>query len=173
MNISGKMILNSAEGILRERKGASNTRHKADISVNKEGTLRKTEGVKQDLLQVRLLNLQASMNRIQSEYSREQSRYSYLKNHPGEIQEKLQFSGKALFPELGAGKIDFDSLKKSVSNRLQDLGRNLKSVQVEMENLFALNFNTLPIPGIDAEKLLQAPALRAIDPSRVAKLTRD
>src|SRR5690606_9738387 len=108
----------------------------------------RSQSLSQDTLHARLLDLQANLNRIQNDYSREQARQSYLKL-PEQIHTGLLFSDKPLFPELEAGST-LGEVQTLVDGRLSELARSLKSVQVEMENMYALNFDGLPREGLNA-----------------------
>ncbi|MBI3394462.1 MAG: hypothetical protein HY042_01365 [Spirochaetia bacterium] len=82
----------------------------------------------------------------------------------------LTYEGTALFPE-GEATSDMAGMTQRVGTNLESLERSLKAVQVEMENLYALNFQGLP-DAIDPKSLADASSVRALNPSRVAKLTR-
>lgn len=172
MQISGKMLLNSAEGILRERRDENRGGQDSGVGKSESSATLKPDGLNPDTIQVRLLNLQASLSGIQNEYSREQARHSYLSRTPEAINSSLRFNDSPLFPELETG-ISLREIEERVVSRLQELDRALKAVQVEMENLYALNFNALPQPGIEPGDLAKNQPVRALDPTRVARLTRE
>lgn len=172
MQISGKMLLNSAEGILRERRDESRGGKGSGVGESDTTSSIKPEGINPDTIHVRLLNLQASLSGIQNEYSREQARHSYLSRTPEAINSSLRFNEDPLFPELETG-ISMKEIEERVASRLQELDRSLKAVQVEMENLYALNFNALPQPGLEPGELVKNQPVKALDPTRVARLTRD
>jgi len=172
MQISGKMLLNSAESILRDRREEARGRETGSARGNETDTDGRIDALQQGILESRLLKLQASLGNIQNDYSREQARFTYLTAHPEQMSQSLQFNNEPLFPELKDG-VDPDVLRTKVSDRLTGLVRALKSIQVEMENLYALNFNSMPSANTNAETLISARALKTLDPSRVARLTRD
>jgi hypothetical protein len=171
MQVSGKLLLNSAENILKERHkeqrpaGAGT----GDGKVARTGA---TEGLNQTALESRLLKLQANLSTIQHQYSREQARQTYLAETPEQIGPELKFGDEPLFPEFQSN-INLEGLQKDVSGSLEKLIRSLKSVQVEMENLYALNFDAPPDARTDAARLMEQGGLRNLDPARVAHLTRN
>ena len=174
MQISGKSLLNSAEGILKDRQndtgGATTT--PADSKATQDNA--RTHRLSQGALEARLLNLQATLNKTQHDYSREQARHTYLTKHQDQVHKDLTFDDEPLFPELDSDNpMDMDLLKTKVFDNLNGLTRSLKSVQIEMENLFALNFQSPPSAGLDAAALLSSGAIKNLDPARVAKLTRE
>ncbi len=173
MQISGKMLLNSAENILRDRKGEAAHRPPPSGAENRKPDQGSLGGINQGVLQSRLLKLQASLRDIQHDYSREQARQAYVNQTPDKISPSLHFDGEPLFPELETDAMALTELRERITDRMRHLNRNLKGVQVEMENLYALNVSNPPgkIPG--AVETLEAGALRDLDPGRVARLTRD
>lgn len=171
MEITGKTLLNQAESILKDRRqdsrGAGGVR-------GSDGSIGRTSGrsdVSQTSMESRLLNLQSSLNQIQHDYSREQTRHTYLNNYPDRITSELRFGEEPLFPELLKDKADPSELQRKVSHNMDQLMRALKGVQVEMENLYALNFDAPPTPIKDAATLLSNKGIKELDPSRVARLT--
>ena len=82
-----------------------------------------------------------------------------------EGRENLQFDGAPLFPEKDTG-----DLRGKITDRLDVLGKQLKSLQVEMENMVALGFK--PEEYKIDPKLAHDTSMRPIDPDRVARLTR-
>ncbi len=174
MQISGKALLNSAENIIKERR-QENQRSAGDgVGVGaKAGSTNSAEGLSQSSLESRLLKLQADLSGVQREYSREQSRSEYLNRNPEQISAALRFGEEPLFPELQDGqKPNLDALSKATADRMEHLMRSLKSVQVEMENLYALNFNGPSADSVDAARLLEQGGVKQLDPARVAHLTR-
>ncbi len=122
-----------------------------------------------------ILKLQNQLRDLQASYTREQIRLDYLKNKHEEIHEDLKYEASFLFPEYKNG-IDKEALTKDVSVQMQKLLHSLKSVQVEMENLYALNFQSYnPSAIIQDVALMQSNTslhAKELDPERVAKLTR-
>ena len=176
MQVSGKLLLNSAENILKERH--KDQRPAGTGAGDAAASRTKAEGLNQSALESRLLKLQANLSTIQHQYSREQARSTYLNQNPDQIGPELKFGDEALFPEIQAGanpKPNLEGLQKDVSGALEKLIRSLKSVQVEMENLYALNFDA-PLDSAagpdSAARLMQEGGLRNLEPARVAHLTR-
>ncbi|MBX7057321.1 MAG: hypothetical protein K1X75_04600 [Leptospirales bacterium] len=172
MQINGRSILSSAEGILRDRKQERGP--EASVSGIEAAGPRESglDTLQQGVLESRLLRLQSSLGDIQRDYSREQARFSYLNSNPAEISADLRFGDQPLFPELARG-IDPQTLRPEVQGAMERLIRALKSVQVEMENLNALNFGE-PVAGSrpNAQALVDRGGLKELDPERVARLTR-
>ncbi len=173
MQVSGKVLLNSAENILKERH--KDQRPAGAQAGNAAGSQPAAEGLTQPTLERRLLKLQANLSTIQHQYSREQARQTYLDESPAQINPELRFGDEPLFPELPASPDaeKLAGLRKDVSGTLEKLIRSLKSVQVEMENLYALNFDAPPKAEADAARLLEQGGLKSLDPARVAHLTRN
>ncbi|MCR9144810.1 MAG: hypothetical protein NXI24_21410 [bacterium] len=171
MQVSGKLLLNSAENILKERHKDQRPAgaNAGDAAASRTGA---TEGLNQSTMESRLLKLQANLSTIQHQYSREQARQTYLKESPQQITPELKFGDEPLFPEFQAN-MNLEGLQKDVSGSMEKLIRSLKSVQVEMENLYALNFDAPPEARTDAAALIEQGGLRNLDPARVAHLTRN
>lgn len=172
MQVSGKLLLNSAENILKERHQDKNRPTGAGDSGARAASGTSTDGLSQSPLESRLLKLQANLSTIQHQYTREQARQTYLKDYPDQVGPELKFGEEPLFPEFKTG-MDLEGLKKDVSGQMEQLIRSLKGVQVEMENLYALNFNAPPQTNTDAARLLEQGGLKNLDPARVAHLTRN
>ncbi len=171
MQVSSRVILSSAEGILRDRRGDN---HPATgLSGPSDASARRSPEtlLRQDALNARILDLQAQLNRTQSQYSREQARHAYLTRFSGEISSSLVYDGEPLFPELANGRLP-SGLLPETQERLSVLTRSLKTAQVEMENMLALSFGARVPLAAEASELLRAGGLRDLDPERVAKLTR-
>ena len=131
--------------------------------------------IQQDLgkapaINTQVLRLQASLNAAQKSYSLEQARLSWLENPVGKP-EDMQFDNEKLFPDFPFGE-DIETYKQETTQRIGDLARTLKGLQVEMENIFALNFEAAPEISIDADTLASVKGITSLDPGRVAKLTR-
>lgn len=171
MQISSKHLLNSAEGILKDRRNVQKQTSGESGSSEKAAAARPT-GMTQGMIESRLLSLQDSLRDAQVRYSREQARYSYITQNPGEIDEKLTFQNEVLFPELAQGAKP-QELEPKVAGAMEQLARSLKSIQVEMENLYALNFSALPRSDVDVGALFENKGMRDLDPGRVSRLTRN
>lgn len=171
MQISSKVLLSSAQTIVRDRQKDGRTSDSqvtaADAGTNAAGA----DGLSQSAIEARLLNLQAALATVQRNYSREQARYSYLTELPEQVSSSLLFEGEPLFPEVAAGKNDVQDMKKHVGTALESLVRSLKSIEVEMENLYALNFTDVD-PSVNMHRISEMPPVRQLDPGRVARLTR-
>ncbi|MBE7438427.1 MAG: hypothetical protein HS115_08250 [Spirochaetales bacterium] len=156
MNVTGKMLLSSAETILRGRPQAQQTG-------NPPGPPQATDMVtaQGSAMQNRMHELSSRLKQTQADYTREQMRLSYLKN--GQLDRSIAIQDQPLFlPEEVPGP----ELQDKVEAHLENLLHTLRSVQVEMENLSALNFRSadgIRMTGQD---------YRSIDPARVAQLTR-
>lgn len=172
MQISARILLNSAENILRDRqRDAQNMEQRKTADTTGARPVR-TEGLSKGALESRLLKLQASLSHIQKDYSFEQTRLAYLTEAPQEINAELLFDGEALFPEWREG-INAGEIENRARASLDNLLRNLKRIQVEMENLYALDFPAAPRMKVDAEALSKNNVMTDLNPSRVARLTRD
>ncbi len=171
MEITGKYLLNKAESILKDRKQEARAQKSESSSRTDSAHSSRSESVSQNALQTRLLNLQESLTNVQNDYTREQTRFAYLQEHPDQINSSLRFNDAPLFPELSQ-QTDLESLKQGVGEKVQSLLHTLKSIQVEMENLVALNFNAVPRSVQEARSLTDAQAMMQLDPERVARLTR-
>ncbi|MCB1324145.1 MAG: hypothetical protein H7A21_19810 [Spirochaetales bacterium] len=171
MEISSKTILNSAESILRDRRQEPRTPGGTSGSGRSEAAAQGT-GMQQGALEARVLHLQSNLNRVQAEYSREQARMTYLRDFPDRINADLRFNDEALFPEASPGPIQRGEVERNVKTAMESLVLSLKSIQVEMENLYALNFEQKPIQPADAARLFENHGLKELDPARVARLTR-
>lgn len=169
MQISGKALLNSAESILKDRKGDASNRP-GTASVDGAGAGRPGDRLELGM-ENRLLSLQKSLKELQNHYTREQTRQSYLNQFSSEISPDLKFQGEPLFPELAQGK-GLKDIQTLVAESLNQLTNQLRKTEVEMENLYALGTDSSVAPRIGAQDL-SSQALRDIDPGRVARLTRD
>ena len=169
MQISSKHLLNSAEGILKERK---NVAQESAPQQGAEKAASRAGGMTQGMLESRLLGLQDNLRDAQVQYSREQARFKYITENPDQIDSSLTFQNEALFPELEQGQRPAD-LQQQVAGAMEQLARSLKSMQVEMENLYALNFSALPRTDLSAESLSEQGVMRDLDPGRVSQLTRN
>lgn len=170
MQVSGKTLLNSAESILRDRN--RDPKGQTSIGASEASKLENTESMSTSGMEARILKLQEALKSVQNDYSREQTRYSFLSEKPSSIQNELEYNGQPLFPELHEGKSITD-LQGQVGSRMNELVISLKSIQVEMENLYALHFTSEPnVNGVNVESLLKSNPMKDISPDRVAKLTR-
>lgn len=170
MQITGKALLNSAENILKDRKG-DNTSRSSHAGVEGTTSSRSGDRLELDGMENRLLSLHKNLNELQNRYTREQTRQSYLNQYSSEITPELRFQGEPLFPELNQGKTLKD-IQTLVAESLNQLTSQLRKTEVQMENLYALNVDSQTAPRIGAEEL-NSQALKTIDPGRVARLTRD
>ena len=170
MQITGKALLNSAESILKDRKGDASSRTQRSDVADASGA-RPGDRLELDGMENRLLSLQKSLGELQNQYTREQTRQSYLNQYASEVNPELLFQGEPLFPELSQGKTLKD-IQTLVAESLNQLTNRLRKTEVEMENLYVLNVDSSVAPRIGAEDL-NSQALKNIDPGRVARLTRD
>ncbi|MCE9598191.1 MAG: hypothetical protein K8S54_09515 [Spirochaetia bacterium] len=162
MQISGKHLLSSAETLLREkREERSQSRPESGSQAREAASF-----VQPAALHGRLMQIQGSLAGMQNEYSREQARLAFLAEPDSIAVEKPVFDGKALFPET-----DLTGLKDKVQSRMEVLNKNLRTLQVEMENLVALGAPTHD-SDLDARALLSRGGLNHVDPDRVSRLTR-
>jgi hypothetical protein len=156
MQITGKNLLSSAESLLRDR------REKPLRSASPEAPRTESGSIQAGAMQARLVHLQGRLSGEQHEFSREQARLAFLDSPDGELQ-NLLFDGKPLFPEGSTA-----GLRQKVMERLEGLERNLRTMQVEMENMAALG--VLPTSEFNPEDLNRA--MGHLDPKRVSRLTR-
>lgn len=171
MEITGKYLLNQAENILKDRKHESRTSRSTGSSDQRTNPVAGTDRFDQGVLESRMLQLQSSIRDIQNAYSREQTRNTYLTDYPDEITQDLTFNNEPLFPELKQ-KMPLESLRDSVKERLSQLSRDLKGVQVEMENVLALNYNVASVDKVESKNIDGNVSFNPLDPDRVAHLTR-
>ena len=179
MQVNEKALLDSAEKILNKRrfheeKAQGKLQKPSETSLRKgeKGlTLQKSPPLNTKLNTARILKLEAELKSLQENYSREQVRESFLLNKTKEIHEKLKYKGSPLFPEYKPG-MDTKHLTKEVSYKLKKLVHSLKSVQVEMENLYALNFKKIHSKEANIKELDFSLLVKKLDPQRVAHLTK-
>jgi hypothetical protein len=170
MQITGKLLLNSAEGILKDRKQEQTEIKDTKASQNAlKSTARSS--LKQTTVESRLLDLQSVISELQKSYSREHARMSYLKESPSEINGDLKFDGKPLFPEFGS---DFNPEKTAlrVTDQMKHLMQSMRKIQVEMENIHALKFASSEPSDLNTAFQVNSDALKELNPERVARLTR-
>lgn len=167
MQISGKVLLNQAETIVRDRK---NERQAASNEAPASADSGRQAGTIAGSFASRILNLQSSLAELQSRYSREQARMSYVENQPESITSGLQYEGSALFSdsELNAG---ITGLKEEISKSMGNLTDQLRKTEVEMENHYALGFAAPENISLTADQITGV-ASNDLDPQRVARLTR-
>ncbi len=170
MQISGKILLNSAENILKDREQGERRPYTVAKEEKREGGS-SSEVTTTGVLEARLLKLQSDLKGLQSNYSREQVRYDYLQNRPSEINEYLTYEKQPLFPEYGQG-MERETLKNEVAENMKRLIESLKSIQVELENLYALNFESPQGTAANLSSLVNGNSIKELDPERVAQLTR-
>lgn len=172
MQISSKVLLNSAQTIVRDRQKDPRSTDALIAPAEQGANASGTDGLSQSAIEARLLNLQAALATVQRNYSREQARFSYLNEIPEQVSSSLMFEGEPLFPEVAQGRAgDVHDMKKHVGTALESLVRSLKSIEVEMENLYALNFADVD-PSVNMHRISEMPPVRQLDPGRVARLTR-
>ncbi len=173
MQIDGKFLLGVAESIARQRRhsesGAESTHSEGKVVSVPEEKL-----VRTGVTESRLLQLQSKLREFQKSYSREQAREYILRNRPEDISKGLNYNQQPLFPEYRKG-IDIASLTTEVSMNAKKLLHSLKEIQVEMGNLYALDFEGIQKGiqnhKIDPKNLDATLNLRELDPARVARLT--
>jgi hypothetical protein len=171
MQITSKLLLSSAENILKDRKQENRGPVQADPGERALRSGTPVDSLSQTAVENRILNLQQNLSRVQRELSREQTRHSYLVNTPGEIRDDLTFDGAPLFPELQSG-LDVNNIRESVARQIENSLHTLKTMQVEMENLHALQSTSSHEVDFTPSGLIRKEAIRNISPDRVAKLTR-
>ena len=171
MQISASILLNSAESILRDRQREAQAGEMQEGQGNLTRAAKNRNLISHSVLESRLLKLQASLSSIQKDYSREQARLHYVTERPQDIDASLVYDNQPLFPEW-KGKAT-PEMQFGIKNGMDGLLRKLRRIQVEMENLYALNFNSLPKFTITSESLSQNPVLNELDPKRVAQLTQE
>ena len=168
MEVTGKTLLNSAQNIIKNKKQDRALSHKPDA-----GVAAQTKGPQTDIhttLNTQVLRLQASLSVAQKNHSQAQAQLSFLDNGDISNAGQMKFDNEPLFPDFSTDK-NITEYREEVSQRVQDMARKLKSLQVEMENMFAFNFETTMDMKLNADTLAQAKGLVALDPQRVAKLT--
>lgn len=156
MQITGKNLLSSAESLLRDRR-------EKPLRAGTPAAARAESGsIQSGAAQARMVHLQGRLSSEQYEFSREQARMAFLDQPEGDPS-ALLFDGKPLFPET-----DLTGLREKVQSRMEGLERNLRTLQVEMENMAALGLvSTSDFKPEDLEK-----AMGHLDPMRVSRLTR-
>ena len=171
MEINNKDLLNSAERIVRsqrQRQDASTSQNFHSSQTNSQ--VKKSASQVNDR-NVRMLKLQAELRNLQASYTREQMRESYIKNSTEKINSNLKYEGKSLFPEY-TKDTDLSALEKKIHSDSREILHNLKSLQVEIENLYALNFEKLSKEELNMRHQSSTFQTNSINPSRVAELTR-
>jgi hypothetical protein len=142
MDVRLSNILNSAEKLIKDK----NTDSKGN-SVQEGKQEWSNKGIRDtaefsNLLTGKFQTIQSKLTELQGQFSREQMRKSYLEENktqdPAELIHVL-FGKEPLFPELQAGsKIDLESLKKQTDQRLSQLEIEIRSKEVENENVVSL-----------------------------------
>jgi len=170
MQITGKLLLNSAEGILKDRK-QEQSEVKGTKSSQNASKAASTGSITQTSVESRLLDLQHTISNLQEKYSREQARFSYLKQSSEEINEHIKFDGRQLFPEFGP---EFSKEKTlfQVTEQMNSLIQSLKKIQVEMENIHALKFESSEKTEVQSSFQVSGTAVKELNPERVARLTQ-
>ena len=167
MQISARILLNSAESILRDRQREAQSQPLLQEASQTRGSVSRGE-LRQGVLESRVLNLQSSMGRLQKDYSREQMRLAYVTHFPDKMQENLLFDGEPLFSDLQKSQ-NPARLEEGIRMNLEGLLQNLKRLEVEMENLYALNGN---LPRFASSVEARSELLNNLNPERVARLTQ-
>lgn len=166
MEVTGKTLLNSAQNILKNKKQES-------AKAKEAGNTAETKVTNTELnssLNAQVLRLQASLSVAQKSHSHAQAQLSYLNSNEQGSPENMLFDNEPLFPSLPFKK-SIDEYKLEIENDVTQMAQKLKSLQVEMENVFAFNFQTTPNMDLNADSLAQAKGFTTLDPNRVAKLT--
>jgi len=171
MEITGKILLNSAEKIIGNQKEQSKRAESKNITANVDQA--------RSTAQSRLVGMQADLSETQKLFSKEQARLQILQSNDDPLTGKtaagMTFDGKPLFPELNQDwpqdPTQRPELIRTVEESLTQARARLKSLQVEMENHLAVEFSAaakMSEPG----ELSFADAKTSLDPQRVARLTR-
>ena len=183
MNISSKNLLETASNIINKRKNIESNSEIENKSLdNKDNSnssnLKKIHTSPTTTISEnnnKVLKLQDELRNLQVKYTKEQVRADYLINHPNKIDENLEFEGEALFPDFKNKNLN--QLNKSVKNQMESLLHNMKSVQIEIENIYALNFQKVDTQkikeNITVENVKKIINTIDLNPERVAKLTRN
>ena len=170
MQVNDKVLLGSAESILKNHKKA-NYPQDGSLALGKEHSGNPpVDLAKTDLTSSRILKLQDNLKALQEDYTREQMRAAYLQKQPQNISQELKYNGNPLFPEYKKDS-DLDQLRDTVTQRIKYLIRGLKSIQVEMENIYALNFNKPSESKIYSGKISDSFNAKGLDRERIAHLT--
>ncbi len=176
MQVDGKTLLHSAENILKNRRQEEG-RHSSAFSSAEAGKKKAEASIHTALIQSRMLKLQATLKELQESYTREQIRKDYLQNRTAEIHAELQYNGKPLFPEYAASATK-EEISSVVADNIKHLLRTLKGTQIEIENLYALNFKTMmaelekgSLVIKELRSFFSSYPTKGLDPERVAKLT--
>lgn len=159
MDVRLSNILNSAEKLIKDKN--TNAKSPSDSSGRdlKQGW---TAGGIQDkaefsnLLTGKFQTIQSKLSELQGQFTKEQMRLSYLKEEksqdPAELIHVL-FGKEPLFPELqNGGSIQLESLKSTTEKNLTRLESEIRSKEVENENVVSLG---LQDNSSDFKKLLQ------------------
>ena len=180
MQVNGKTLLDSAENILKSRRQENKSQKSEETKSQRAQDAYAAQKTGSDSAQTklnsaRMLKLEAELKSMQESYTREQVRENFLLHKPHEISKKLEYQGGPLFPEYKPG-MDTQSLAKDVGYKLKQLLHSLKGIQVEIENLYALNFDKLSSHSRSQEANIKqmdaALAVKDLDPKRVAQLTK-
>lgn len=166
MQISGKVLLNQAESIIRDRKG-----ERQSVTGQTEKSNPEVASTVAGSFSSRILNLQASLAELQSQLSRQQARLSHIDENPAELNSQIQYEGQQLFSEQEVNS-DPKTVGQEIQQTMQGLTEKLKTTEVEMENLYALGFTTPESFQFSAEQLASISS-KDLDPQRVARLTRN
>ena len=172
MNINTKIVLSSAESIIRERSSNKSTSSNPQIT---QIPLKEDETVINK--NATLLKLYDSLNKLQNNLSREQFRYSIFEEGTINNAKDLVYDNQKLFPELSDEdfktvdtRVFMDNIIESISNILNEI----KSVEIKIENFYAAHFAT---PIMKNQDIALTPEisqkLHTLQPSRVMKLMNE
>ncbi len=170
MQVNSKLLLNSAENILKSRHEEGTSKKRATYNKGLDSRQVSIGSAHVSFVESRMLKLQSELKTLQEKYSHEQMREDFLHNKPQEISSSLDHNNNSLFPEHG--NVDLKTLSNRVDTNMKQLLRNLKAVQIEMENLYALNFEKLENQSLNIERWDTSFTTKDLDPQRVAYLTR-
>ena len=143
MKIDNRTLVGSLENIIRKAKEApaNPTSH-----VNSKASAPKSTPVKtvqHNQLDHNLVELNKKQRNLQNDYTREQMRLALLNDEKQNIHSSIEYEGKKLFPELANNDTqlsaqDREVFRNTASSRVVELLHNLKGLQVEIENIYAL-----------------------------------
>ena len=145
MYVGDKTLLSSVESLMRK----TNEMRRASVaplapSASSASLKKETDAVVIETAtdsRYRLLSLNHKQNQLQSDYTFEQTREVFLLDKTKALSSELTHEGQKLFPELESlqnTSFDRDKLLAEVSSKKERLLYDLKGVQVEVENIYAL-----------------------------------
>ncbi|MCC5815750.1 MAG: hypothetical protein JJT78_13440 [Leptospira sp.] len=156
MDVRLSNILNSAEKLIKDKNAESKGNSVREGKQEWSNAGIKDTAEFSNLLTGKFQTIQSKLTELQGQFSKEQMRKSYLEENksqdPAELIHVL-FGKEPLFPELQAGnKIDLESLKNQTDQRLSQLETEIRSKEVENENVVSLG---LQDNGSDFKNLLK------------------